>query len=297
MKADFFMGDKLANFFKSTAGKGILLIFFAALYSFGVGCFIDPNNLAPGGVTGISVLVNRLTKIDTGTLIFLFNIPIMLISIWKYGFRFTGSTLYTLFWISLFTNIFESFPPLTEEPLLAAIAGGAINAVALGMVLRIGATTGGTDIIIKLLRSRYPYLKTGVLFFIMDSVIVLFSLLVFKSVDTALYAALTVYVMSRVLDLILYGGDEARMIFVISDEAESIASEFMNQLSRGVTYLHGQGAYTGREKKIMLCVMRKRQAPVAVSIIQKIDSHAFLIIASASEIYGEGYKDYYIKNI
>lgn len=297
MKADFSVKNKTKSLLRTLVGRGLLLILFAAVYAFGVSCFLDPNNLAPGGVTGIAILVNRLVNIDTGTLIFLFNIPIMALSIWKFGFKFTASTIYTLVWISFFTNFFEISGAWTREPFLAAVAGGAINAVAIGMILRLGATTGGTDIVIKLLRNRYPFLKTGAFFFIIDSIIVLLSLFVFGSVDTVLFAALTVFVTSRVLDLVLYGSEEARMIFVISDEAETIAEAFMQELQRGVTYLHGQGAYTGRDKKIMLCIMRKRQAPDAVAIIKDIDSHAFLIIASASEIYGEGYKDYYRKQI
>lgn len=297
MKTDFSVKQKTKSFIRTLVGRGLLLILFAAVYAFGVSCFLDPNNLAPGGVTGIAILVNRLVGIDTGTLIFLFNIPIMALSIWKFGFKFTASTIYTLAWISFFTNLFDISGAWTREPFLAAVAGGAINAVAIGMILRLGATTGGTDIVIKLLRNRYPFLKTGALFFIIDSIIVFLSLFVFGSVDTVLFTALTVFVTARVLDLVLYGSEEARMIFVISDEAETIARAFMQELQRGVTYLHGQGAYTGRDKKIMLCIMRKRQAPKAVAIIKDIDNQAFLIIASASEIYGEGYKDYYRKQI
>lgn len=297
MKADFSVKNKTKSLLRTWVGRGLLLILFSAVYAFGVSCFLDPNNLAPGGITGIAILVNRLVNIDTGTLIFLFNIPIMALSIWKFGFKFTASTIYTLVWISFFTNFFEISGAWTREPFLAAVAGGAINAVAIGMILRLGATTGGTDIVIKLLRNRYPFLKTGAFFFIIDSIIVLLSLFVFGSVDTVLFTALTVFVTARVLDLVLYGSEEARMIFVISDEAETIARAFMQELQRGVTYLHGQGAYTGRDKKIMLCIMRKRQAPKAVAIIKDIDNQAFLIIASASEIYGEGYKDYYRKQI
>ncbi len=297
MKADFLVKHKTKSFIRSLVGRGLLLILFSAVYAFGVSCFLDPNNLAPGGITGIAILINRLVSIDTGTLIFLLNVPIIVLSIWKFGFKFTASTLYTLVWISFFTNLFERIGAWTREPFLAAVAGGAINAVAIGMIFRIGATTGGTDIVIKLLRNRYPFLKTGAFFFIIDSIIVFLSLFVFGSVDTLLYAALTVFVTARVLDLVLYGSEEARMMFLVSDEAETIAGAFMHELKRGVTYLHGQGAYTGKDKKIMLCVMRKRQAPKAVAIVKEIDSHAFLIIASASEIYGKGYKDYYRKQI
>lgn len=297
MKADFSVRKKTKSLFATLVGRGLLLILFAAVYAFGVSCFLDPNNLAPGGITGIAILFNRLVGIDTGTLIFLFNIPIMALSIWKFGIKFTASTIYTLTWISFFTNLFELSGAWTKEPFLAAVTGGAVNAVAIGMIMRLGATTGGTDIVIKLLRNRFPFLKTGAFFFIIDSIIVFLSLFVFGSVDTVLYAALTVFVTAKVLDLVLYGGEEARMMFIVSDEAEMIAAAFMQELKRGVTFLHGQGAYTGRDKKIMFCVMRKRQAPKAVTIVKDIDSRAFLIIASASEIYGEGYKDYYRKQI
>ncbi len=268
------------------------MIPFAALYALGVGAFVDPNNIAPGGVTGISVLLNRITEIATGSLIFIINIPIMILSIKKFGFEFTFRSIYTLFWISVFTNFFESMEPLTRNPMLAALAGGCICALAMGMILRLGATTGGLDIIVKILREKYPHMGTGSLFLMIDFGIVLFSVLVFESLDVVLYALITVFVSSKVLDYVLYGNQEARMLFIVSDYATEIAAKLMHDLEVGVTFLEGQGGYTGKEKRVIFCVVRKHQAPKVEAIVTEVDLRAFLIVSNASEIYGEGYQDY-----
>lgn len=282
---------------KAIIKKYFLLIPFCALYALGIACFLDPNNLTPGGVTGIAILLNRLLLLDTGTLLFLLNIPLLLVCVWRFGIRFTFATLYSLLWISLFTNIFEKIGVVTEDLFLASITGGAICAVALGMILRLGATTGGMDIVIKMLREKYPHLKTGFLFFAIDSVILSFSLLVFGTIDSMLYAAVSIFVTSKVLDMVLYGNDEARMIFVVSNESEKIAEIFLREMKIGATYLYGKGAYLGNEKRILLCVMKKRMAPKAIQIVEEADKSAFLIISNASEIYGEGYKNYGSRNV
>lgn len=144
----------------------------AAIYSVSVSLFLDPNSLAPGGVTGIAIILNRITGLETGTWMFAVNIPILVMGMWKFGWRFILSTLYCTLLMSGFTNFLAPLGALTRDPLLAALAGGSLMAVSLGMVFKAGATSGGTDIIIKLLRLRLPHLKTGLLFLLTDAVIV-----------------------------------------------------------------------------------------------------------------------------
>ena len=286
---------------KKTIGKRamdyLLITMGTVLYGIGVSLFLDPNNLAPGGVTGIAMILNRLTGLSTGTGILLINIPILAAGLWKFGFRFLISTLYATFFSSVFTNIFARFGALTADPLLASLAGGAVLAAGLALIFRAGATTGGTDIIVKFLRQKYRHLKTGRLFFLLDVLIVTASLLVFDDIDTILYAMLAVVVTSIVFDAVLYGFDEAKLVYIISDHAETIAQRIMDELEAGVTFLRGKGAYSNSPKDVILCVMRNTVAPKAEEIVQQEDPLAFMIISSATEIYGEGYKNIFSEKL
>ena len=286
---------------KKSVGKTVLdylLITMAcAIYSVAVSLFLDPNSLAPGGVTGISIILNRVISVETGTLIFLINIPILILGAWKFGLRFILSTIYATALISLFTNLLSGVQAVTTDPLLAALVGGSLAAVGIGWVFKAGATTGGTDIIIKILRIKMPHLKTGGLFLAMDAVIVTISAFVFKDIDVALYAGLTVFVISLVLDVVLYGRDEAKLIFIISDRSEQITRRLLEELDIGVTYVRGAGAFSGKEKQVIMCATKKATAPKTEVIVKEEDPQAFMIITSATEIYGEGYKSYFSEKL
>lgn len=267
------------------------------IYAMAVSFFLDPNSLAPGGVTGIAIILNRITSLETGTWMLIINIPILAVGTWKFGWRFILSTMYCTALTSLFTNWFTPYGPLTEDSLLAALVGGALIAVALGLVFKAGATSGGTDIIIKLLRLRFPHLKTGVLFLVTDALIVTGSAFVFKNIDVALYAGLVVLVNSLLLDMVLYGRDGAKMFFIISDCPERIVERILEELDIGATYISGSGAYSGKEKKVIMCVVKKQLSPKAEEVVRQEDPQAFLIITSATEIFGEGYKSIFSEKI
>ena len=269
----------------------------AVIYAVGVSLFIDPANLAPGGLTGIAIIVGHLSGLETGTLIFVLNVPIMLLGLWKFGWRFMLSTLYCVALTSFFTNLLAPFGAATDDILLAAIAGGTLTAVSIGVVFKCGATTGGTDIVIKLLRQRFPHLKTGALFMLTDVCIVSISAFVFRNLNAALYAAISVATTSAVLDFVLYGKDSAKMIYIISDRSEEITARILKELDIGVTYMNGVGAYSGKEKKVIFCVMRKALEPRAEQIVKEEDPDAFMIISSATEIFGEGYKSYFSERL
>lgn len=269
----------------------------SVLYGISVSMFLDPNDLAPGGVTGIAIILNRVINVETGTLILLINIPILLLGLWKFGWRFLLSTIYCTFLTSLFTNLFAGFGPLTTEPFLAALAGGGLMAVAMGLVFKAGSTTGGTDIIIKLLRLKMPHLRTGVLFMMLDALIVTCAALVFRDIDKALFAAIAAFVTSYGMDLVLYGRDGAKLIYIISDKSQQITERILQELNIGVTHVQGYGAYSGKEKKVIMCVIKKQLAPRAEQIVREEDPLAFMIVTSATEIYGEGYKSYFSEKI
>ena len=270
---------------------GIVLGSF--MYACGISLFLDPNNLAPGGLIGIAVILNRLLGLETGTLFFLLNIPVVCLGLWKFGPRFIGSTFFAIAINSVFTNDMAGFGVVTTDPLLASLAGSILVGAGIAFVFRSGATTGGIDIIIKIIRMKYKHLKSGHLFLSIDIVIVVISGFVFQDFNIVMYALIAVVVSGRVIDYVLYGGDEAKLIYVISDHADQIADRILKEMSVGATFLKGQGAFTGNDKKVILCAVRKNQSPKLEEIVKSEDKKAFLIISSAHEIYGEGYKNIY----
>lgn len=261
------------------------------IYACGISLFLDPNNLAPGGVVGLSVILSRLIPVETGTLYFILNIPILLLGLWRFGFKFISSTFLAIICNSFFTNLLGRMEAVTTEPLLAALAGSILVGTGIGVVFKCRATTGGMDIIIKILRTKYRHLKTGSLFLMMDVIVVSISGIVFKDFNIAMYALIAVTVAGRVMDYVLYGGDEAKLIYIISDHPEQIVERVMREAEAGVTYLTGKGAYSNREKQVIMCVARKQQSPVIEEIIKQVDKNAFMIVTGANEIYGEGYKN------
>ena len=277
--------------------KYIIITVAAFVYAAGVSLFIDPNNMAPGGVTGISVILSRMIPVSTGTLILLLNIPILAFAIWKFGLRFTISTIYSTALISIFTNILSVFPAATNDRLLAAAAGGILSALSMGVTFKAGATTGGMDIIVKALRLKLPHLKTGNLFFIADAVIVMLAGIVFKDIDAAMYAAITVGTASFTMDVVLYGRDEAKLLYIISSKPQEITARILEELDIGLTLIDGRGAYSGDEKRVLMCAVKKPVFPRVESIVREEDADSFMIITSASEIFGNGYKSYFSERI
>lgn len=277
--------------------KYVIITLAAFVYAAGVSLFTDPNDMAPGGVTGISIILSRFLPVSTGTLIFLINVPILIFAVWKFGHELTMSTIYATMLISILTTWLEPFGAATDDILLAALVGGSLTAVSVGVIMRAGATTGGMDIIVKALRLRFPHLKTGKIFFIADALVVTLSGIVFRDLNAALYAAISTICTSVVMDIVLYGRDEAKLLYIISSRAEEIAGRLLSDLDIGVTYIKGQGAYSGDNKRVIMCVVKKPVSPRAEEIVKQEDPHSFMIITSATEVFGEGYKSYFSERV
>ena len=277
--------------------KYVIITLAAFVYAAGVSLFTDPNDMAPGGVTGISIILSRFLPVSTGTLIFLINVPILIFAVWKFGHELTMSTIYATMLISILTTWLEPFGAATDDILLAALVGGSLTAVSVGVIMRAGATTGGMDIIVKALRLRFPHLKTGKIFFIADALVVTLSGIVFRDLNAALYAAISTICTSVVMDIVLYGRDEAKLLYIISGRAEEIAGRLLSDLDIGVTYIKGQGAYSGDNKRVIMCVVKKPVSPRAEEIVKQEDPHSFMIITSATEVFGEGYKSYFSERV
>lgn len=276
---------------RKTAEKILFIILGTLIYAVGIGLFLDPNSLAPGGVVGISVILSHTVGLATGTWYFILNIPLVIIGFWKFGGRFISYTFIAILCNSVFTNLFAEFPKVTDNMLIAAVAGGVLVGTGLGIVLRSGATTGGMDIVVKVLRGKHPEIKTGTLFIIVDAMVVVISGIVFGQFDLAMYAFIALAIDGRVMDYVLYGGDEARLIYIVSDKPAELLSHILQDIDVGATVIDGKGAYSSRHKDIIMCVVKKRRAPRLQELIKSCDPEAFMVITSANEIYGKGYKN------
>ena len=275
----------------------LMLVFGSLIYAAGVSFFLDPNNISPGGVTGIAFVLSLFVPLGTGLITFIINIPLFVAGWMRFHDRFIARTVFSLLISSaamdLITKCAGRYVPLTEDLAIASITGGALMALGLALVYLSGGSTGGTDILIKFLRQRYLHLKTGVLSFLLDCVIGSVSVFVFKDIDLGLYAILTLVVSGIVLDRALYGGDEAKLIYIISDRNEEISRQLMEELEIGVTFVKGVGAYTNTEKDVVMCAFRKPLYQKVRNIIKHTDPNAFVMVTSASEIFGEGFKDHF----
>lgn len=264
------------------------------LYAAGVSLFLGPNELASGGVSGIAIILGSIIDLlPTGTWVVLLNIPILIAGVWKLGAKILVPTFYSLAVSALSMNIFEMYvPPLTENPLLACAFGGAVASAGIGLVFRGGATTAGTDIIVKLLRLKFRHISTGAIFLFTDGAICLASGFVFGNIDKALYAGIAVFIQMTVLNTVLYGSDEARMVYIISERDDAIAKRLLVELDAGATYLYGNGVYTGKDKKVLMCALKMRSLPQAREIVRQEDCDAFMIVTKATSVFGEGFKSH-----
>ena len=268
----------------------LLIIIGSAIYAFALSLFLTPNKIAPGGVSGISIMANRLTGIGVGVFLFLINIPLLIIGFIKLGKSFFFGTMVTILLSSILTDLFAKLPPLTTNVMLSALGGGVALAVAIGLIFKAGYTTGGTDIIVRLIKLKHKHLKTGIIFIAVDGIISIISGIVFKNPDYALYALLSLVTSSIVLDIVLYGNDEARLVYIITKKEKEISEYILEKLDIGCTLLDCQGAYSGEKRHTVMCAIKKRDLPQLQEYILQTDRDSFMIVTSANEIYGEGYK-------
>lgn len=275
--------------------RTIFIVIGSLIYSFGISNILNPNSLAPGGITGISIIINHYTGVSLGLIVFLLNIPIITVGIKVFGFKHMSSTFFTIIISSVFMDVFAPIDPIVTEPILCAVYGGILYSTGLGIIFKCDSTTGGSDIIVKLLKLKFPYMETGKLFLILDAFVVTLSAIAFKNITVALFAGITIFISSIVFDKILYGTDGAKLLYIISAHSDEITEKFLTDLNVGVTYLNAEGAYSNDSTKVMMCAMRKPLLPKAKNIVKECDPRAFVIIGNANEILGEGFKSHNAK--
>ena len=262
-------------------------------FALGFDWFFAPNQIAMGGVTGLAQVINVLIPaLPVGILTIILNVPLFLAG-WKLiGFHLLASSLFSMAVSSVAIDIIAAwytFPPM--DPLLACLCGGAVMGAGFGLVFSQGATTGGTDIVARLLKLKFPWLPMGKLILIPDGVVLALTAIAFQRLETALYGAVALYVSSKVMDTVLYGMNASKVAYIISDDWKAVADAIL-AYDRGVTILNAAGAYTGAEKHVLLVAFRQREIVEIKRRVHAIDPGAFLIVCDAHEVLGEGFREY-----
>lgn len=272
----------------------LLVTLGSAIYALGFDLFMQPNEINAGGMTGLAMVLVKLTGFGTvGTIVIVCNIPLFLAGWRSLGRKFfLGSLLGMLVSNVAIDALGGVLPQVTVEPLLACLYGGALSGVGLGLVFVRGASTGGTDIAVRLVQRRTRGLSLGRVMLISDVGIAVLTGLAFHDFNKALYSMILIYVNSKVLDSVIYGFDYSKVALIISDRHEEIARAIDQKLERGATFLQGFGSYTGREKKVVLVAFKPRQLAELKQAVSEVDRDAFLIVQDAHQVLGEGFAHY-----
>lgn len=249
--------------------------------------FLVPNNIAPGGLTGVAMVLNYLFSVPVGTTSMLLNIPLFMIG-WKaMGRVFVFRSLLATLLFSLTIDLIK-LQPVTTDPLLGTLFGGILLGVGLGLILRGGATTGGTDMAARMVHKRFPFITVGAFLMMIDCVVVLMAAITMGASE-ALYALICIFVSSKVLDMVLQGMTSNKACFIITNEYDKVTQRILTDMERGVTHLHARGAYTGQERPVVLCVVSRMEVARLKDIVREADETAFVFITEAHEALGEGF--------
>lgn len=273
----------------------VMITLGALVYALAFSGFYHPNHIGFGGLTGLAQAINSFVPaLPIGTMVAVGNIPLFLL-----GWRLLGggvlvSSLYAMACTSLFIDLLDNlvvFPAL--EPMLACVIGGVVLGVGLGLVFLQRATTGGTDLMARLLKLKLSWLPMGRLLLCIDLLVILTVAAAFRSLESGLYGLIGLYISTLVMDKMLYGLDTAKVAYIISDRPEEIARVIIADLDRSVTYLEGEGGYSGQSKKVILCAFKQRQIVEIKEAVRRIDPNAFMIVTASHEVLGEGFGSYH----
>lgn len=280
---------------KQLAKNYLFIILGSMVYAVAFDWAFVPNDIAFGGITGLGQIINYFIPIiPIGIGVMLLNVPLFIAGWHFLGGHMLISSLVAMTLSNLAVDglaILVDFKPM--DPLLACIFGGLLLGLSLGVIFLQGATTGGTDIIARLLKLKLSWLPMGKLLMAADVVVILSVAVVFKSLDSALYGLVALYVSSLAMDGVLYGMDSAKVAYIISEKPEDIARVIINDLDRSVTYLEGEGGYSGKQKRVILCAFKQREIVTIKETVRQQDPNAFMIVCSAHEVLGEGFRSYH----
>lgn len=266
----------------------------SVIYSISFNWFYVPNQIGFGGLTALGMILNHFSPvIPIGTVVLVLNIPLFLLG-WKFlGWRTLVSSLFAMTATSLLVDLIAAlytFPAM--DPMLAAIFGGVALGASLGMIFAKGATTGGTDLIARLLKLPFGWLPMGKLILVVDLSMLLSVSIAFRSLDSAMFGIISLYITTKVMDEVLYGMDPSKVAYIITNNPRPLAQAIDRELDRGTTFLHGEGSFSGQDKLVLMCAFKQRQIVPLKALVHEMDPDAFFIACDAHEVLGEGFRRY-----
>lgn len=249
-----------------------------------------PNNIVSGGLTGISQILNLLLGTPVGVMTIVMNVPLFALAWRKLGRNFVLFSLLSMLLNSVFIDLLAYVPfHLTNDPLLAAVYGGLVSGTGWGLVYTTGASGGGIDIPTRLLRRKRPYLNFGMIQLTINGVIILAFAVIFRRFESCMYTIICMFISGKVIDVVAYGPVNARLCFVVSDKSLELEESIVEKLGRGVTLLHGEGAWSKQEKEVIMCVIKRQQIAELRRLVSSLDPKAFTVISDARGVYGKGF--------
>lgn len=266
-------------------------IFGAFVIAVSVSLFLLPNKLSSGGVAGIATITYYLLNIPMGISILLINVPLFLMSILKIGKAFFLKSIVGTVSLSIFIDILDKMQPLTNDKFLACIYGGIIMGVGTAIILKANSSTGGTDLISYIAKAYRPTIKVGEIIFMLDIVIVVLNMFFLEEIEIGLYSAIAIYLMGKIIDILFEGIYFTKLIYIVSEKAEEIATNIGEEIGRGTTGIYGKGMYTNEDKLILMCAVTRKDVARTIQIITKIDKNSFVIVTNSREVLGLGFKD------
>lgn len=283
------MIDKKVQFLQ----EFLLLTIGCFLMALSLSVFFEPHLIAPGGITGLSIVINSISGMPLWILNLCFNVPLFIVAYKILSKKDIVKTLLGVVLLTLFLNITSKLSALnaTTDPLLACIAGSVLTGIGLGIIFRINGTTGGTDLIGLLVNKFLPSISIAVLMGIADFIVVLLSGIASKEIEIALYSGFSLFLIVKVTDFVVDGFNYSKSFTIISNKPNEITNSIMDELERGVTLLKGEGGFTKDEKDVLLVVVSKRQVVTLKKIIKSIDPYAFIIVSDVHEALGEGFSN------
>ena len=272
--------------------KYFVITLGAVIYAVGFQLILFPNSIVSGGISGVAMIINRLLGLPVGLLTIVLNIPLFIVAWRHFGGGFIISSLVAMLLSSLCIDFFALVDySVTDDMLLACIMGGILKGAGLGLIYYMGASSGGTDIVAKVVRRKFPHLNMGTLLMWLDISVIAAYVVIFRLYESAMYAVVTIFVVTKVVDFVLYGFNTSVLCYIISDSSERIVDEIVSgDLHRGVTLLNGEGAYTHKEKQVIMCVVKHAQITEIRRIVRRIDDHAFVIVTDAKNVFGKGFE-------
>ncbi len=271
----------------------VIILAGSGIYSLAVHCFTSPNDIAPGGVTGIATIISHVTDLKVGALIAVINIPLLIAGFFLLNKKTMIKTLISVAAVTFMTDyLFQRVPVYIADNgsgILAAVFGGLLMGVGLGIVYCREGTTGGTDIVNKIINRFRPEIKLGQISLVLNAAVAVFSWIVYKDLDVVLYALVSIFVEARLIDVIVYGGLEGKLLMIFSQKPQEIAEKLL-MMRRGVTLLKGQGAYSGDDRQVVCIAVHKNEYVKVKRIVKETDPEAFVIITGASEVLGKGFQ-------